>query len=205
MRDLLEWVMVEPPGVPPYVPPGEAAGERRRVLTLLGVDWFVTPRARYAPAWMLVVGLLAGFLASDGHVLEWLVTGVAYGVAIGVGVVWHQVGQVVAGQVTGRPLDGVVFTATLPFQLYSPEEEQPSKVHLVRALGGPAANLALGWVMLILYMLGARHGFVGFLALVNMLYALAAMIPLPTLDGGVVLRELRDWRNDPTEWRVPDR
>ena len=197
--------MVEPPGVPPYVLPGDAAGERRRVLTLLGADWYMTPRARYAAAWMLVVGLLASFLFADGNVLERFVTGLAYGVAIGVSVVCHQIGQLVAGRLTGRPLSGVVFTATFPFQLYPPEEEQPSKVHLMRALGGPMANLGLGWLALILYMFGARHGFVGFLALVNMLYALAAMIPLPTFDGGVVLRELRDWRHDPSEWRIPDR
>jgi Zn-dependent protease len=91
----------------------------------------------------------------------------------------------------GAPLSGVVFTATLAYQLYPEEGDQPSHVHLTRALGGPLAHLLLGLAALLAWSLGGRNRLLGYLAGLNLAFATASMAPIPTMDGGVVLRELR--------------
>ena len=72
--------------------------------------------------------------------------------------------------------------------------DYPSRVHLIRGLGEPASNLILGAVMLGLYVAGNHSHFVLFLAVLNLAFFIVAMAPFPTMHGGVVLTNLREWR-----------
>ena len=85
----------------------------------------------------------------------------------------------------------VVFTATLAYNVYDESREYPSRVHLIRSLGEPAANLILGAVMLGLYLAGNHGHIVLFLAVLNLAFFVIALAPFPTMHGGVVLKHLK--------------
>ncbi len=65
-------------------------------------------------------------------------------------------------------------------------------------LGGPGANLLISILMPPVYLAGERRRFALFLTVVNLAFTLAALTPLPTMDGGAVLHELRNWRASST-------
>jgi Zn-dependent protease len=65
----------------------------------------------------------------------------------------------------------------------------PDRIHLVRSLGGPIMNLILGLLSLII--LGSAHNpALAFFAGANLLIAAIVLLPFPSVDGGVIWREL---------------
>ena len=61
---------------------------------------------------------------------------------------WHQLGHAWAARRTGWPMSGVMFIWVLAASLYPRDEpELPARVHVRRALGGPAASLLLAIAM----------------------------------------------------------
>jgi Zn-dependent protease len=97
-------------------------------------------------------------------------------------------------KMVGAPMRSVIFTATLPYNEVRRVAGISSRVHVIRGLGEPAANLLLGAVMLILYVAGLDSHFVFFLAVLNLAFFVIAMTPLPTMHGGVVLNHLKAWK-----------
>jgi hypothetical protein len=192
---LREWFFSQPPHTPPYVFEDLETEQPRRLLRAFGVDWMASPRAWVAPVWMVVVGIVIGLVAdSPATVDKRFLLGLAYGVLILASILVHYLGGVVAGRLVEAPMCEVVFTATLAYNVYDECREYPSRVHLIRGLGEPAANLILGAVMLGLYVSGNNSHVVFFLAILNLCFFIVAMAPLPTMHGGVVLKNLDAWR-----------
>lgn len=188
-------ILNEPPHSPPYVIENMAHMRPHRLVSVFGINWMATPTALAAPVWIAAVGVIISFIAEVGSsVGERLLAGLAYGLLIGASIIIHQLGGAIAGKVVGAPMRSVIFTASLPYNEYDESREFPSRVHLIRGLGEPAANLLLGAVMLILYVAGLDGHFVLFLAILNLAFFAIAMAPLPTMHGGVVLRHLKAWR-----------
>src|SRR5205823_2012928 len=101
-------------------------------------------------------------------------TGVGYAGLIALSRAGHQVGQTLAGKLAGAPLSGVVFTPTLAYQLYPPDEAQSGRVHLMRALGGPLVHVVLAAGATALLLAGVRTRFVRFFAVLNAAFAAAS-------------------------------
>ena len=189
-----DWLWVPPPHRPPYVVERGSALPGHRLGSLLGAEWYLSPYGWLAPVWVLGLGLLLAQRTRRGQApAATLGRGLSYALLTALSMVWHQVGQIVGGRLVGAPLSGVVFTATLAYQLYPEEGEQPRHVHLARALGGPVAHLALGATALLVWR-RRRTGLAGYLAALNGAFAAASLLPIPAMDGGVVLRELRRGR-----------
>jgi hypothetical protein len=198
MDQIIDRIRAKPPHQPPYVLEDVQAHPPRKLFTWLGVEWLGTSLWWLALVWIMVLGVLLGFLlapASVRRVRQKLRFGLTYGGLIAFSVLTHQVGQVLAGRLAGAPMKGVVFTATLAYHIYADRLEYPSSVHLTRALGGPAANLLLGMGALVASRAPGRHPFARFLAALNLAFSLASLTPLPTMDGGAALYELRHWRS----------
>jgi hypothetical protein len=148
-----------------------------------------------APVWMLTVGIGIGLIAeSHATTGKRLVFGLAYGALIFASILAHYLGGAIAGLGVHAPMRRVVFTSTLAYNVYDESKEYPSRVHLIRGLGEPAANLILGAVMLGLYVAGDHSHLVLFLAVLNLGFFLIAMAPFPTMHGGVLLMHLNSWR-----------
>lgn len=192
LRDL---ILAEPPHAPPYVIENMAKIRPLRLVTLFGVNWMATPTAWVAPVYMAAVGILISLVAQLGAgVGERILNGLAYGLLIGASVIIHQLGGAIAGKLVSAPMRFVIFTATLGYNGYDESREYPSRVHVIRGLGEPAANLLLGVIMLVLYIAGIDSHFVLFLATLNLAFFAVAMAPLPTMHGGVVLKHLKAWK-----------
>lgn len=156
-----------------------------------------TSAAAAAPVWIAAVGIVISFAAQVGSSTgERVVIGLAYGMLMAASIMIHQLGGAVRGALVGGPMRSVIFTATLPYNVYDESREYPSSVHIVRGLSEPAANLLLGAVMLILFVAGLDSHFVLFLAVLNLAFFAIAMTPLPTMHGGVVLKHLRARRRE---------
>jgi hypothetical protein len=182
----------EPPHTPPYVIEDMANVRPRRLFTLLGIQWLATPTAWVAVVWMAALGLVVGLLAEAGSAAGTrLLVGLAYAVLIFASIVVHYLGGALAGRLVDAPMRRVVFTATLAYNVYDEARAYPSRVHLLRSLGEPAANLLLGAVMLGLYLAGNHGHLVLFLAVLNLAFFVIALAPFPTMHGGVVLKYLK--------------
>jgi hypothetical protein len=169
----------------------------RRLLKFLGIDWMATSTAWVAPIWMFALGVVIGFVAeSHANAGKRLLFGLAYGALLFASILVHYLGGAVAGRVVDAPMRRVVFTATLAYNNYDESREFPSRIHLIRGLSEPAANLILGGVMLSLYLAGNHSHFVLFLAILNLAFFIIAMAPFPTMHGGVLLKHLEMWRRD---------
>ena len=112
--------------------------------------------------------------------------------------VLHGLGHVVSGSLAGSPMDELLFTATRDANIYRGDQSGVrGRIHVVRALGGPLANLAAAAA---LFAIGSVAGDAGQPYLtrsvgVNLAFGLGSLLPLPSLDGQILWRELRRrWR-----------
>jgi Zn-dependent protease len=189
---LKDYLFRKPPLPPPYVLDPLAHLRPRRVVRLLGVDWMVSGTAWLAPIWIGGLGIAVSVVAHIGSgTSAALLIGLAFSLLIFGSMIVHQLGGIVAGRLVKAPMLEVVFTGTLAYDIYRESEDYSDVVHVVRGLGGPAANLSLGLIMLAIYFGGFDSPFVLFVGILNVLFCLAAMTPIPTLDGGIVLEHLR--------------
>ncbi|GAC1563551.1 MAG: hypothetical protein NVS2B7_37510 [Herpetosiphon sp.] len=197
MAHIRNWLMVEAPHQPPYVIETADRGATRLLFRFLGVEWRGTSVYWVAPLWVTAVGVLIGVISTPtSRPAQRIRTGCGFAASIALSMIVHQFGQIVAGQVVSAPMQAVVLTSSLPYHLYQDIRPYPSRVHIVRALGGPLANVGLGLLMLAAYNGRRRKGVPRFLALLNLVFAAAALVPVPTMDGGAVLHELRNWRSE---------
>jgi hypothetical protein len=166
----------------------------RRLLRAFGIDWMASPRAWVAPVWIVAVGIVIALVAESHAAADRrLLLGLAYGALILASILVHYLGGAVAGKLVDAPMRQVVFTSTLAYNAYDESREYPSRVHVIRGLGEPAANLILGAVMLGLYLAGTHSHLVLFLAVLNLAFFIIAMAPFPTMHGGVLLKNLKAW------------
>jgi hypothetical protein len=186
----------EPPHAPPYVIENTTRTPPRQLVTVFGIEWMATPTAWISLVWITVVGILLGVATEAGSAGQRIVAGLVYAVLIEASILWHQLGGAVAGKLVGAPMRRVTLTATLAYNEYDESREYPSRIHLIRGLAEPVANLALGAVMLAVYVSGYQSHVVLFLAVLNLAFSVIAMAPLPTMHGGVVLKHLRAWNRD---------
>jgi Zn-dependent protease len=61
-------------------------------------------------------------------------------------------------------------------------------------LDGPTLNLAFGIVAIAIYLFTLDSYFLLLFGIVNLGFGVFTSLPIPSLDGTVNLRELRNWR-----------
>jgi Zn-dependent protease len=168
---------------------------RRTFLHAFGVDWSTTPSG-----WLTIpafgsLGLVAGLLWWDGPLAQKLVVGLLAGLVVLAIQVLHELGHVITARLAGGPMREVRFAAIRPLTLYDDPPNLPNRVHLGRAIGGPAMNLALGLATFPLWS-NAAPGIPSFLlgvfTLVSIAFGLISLLPIPSVDGEVIWRALRE-------------
>jgi hypothetical protein len=114
--------------------------------------------------------------------------------AVEVGIVVHGAGHIVGGLLVRGPMDELLFTATRGINLYSGDQARyRGRVHLGRALGGPLLNLlwaALMFCCLPLFGSGFLADLAASLASTSLFIGAASFLPLPSVDGWVIWREV---------------
>lgn len=131
----------------------------------------------FALGWGWATAVTLGFFAGILHLLSEL---------------WHHLGHSIAARHAGWPMSGILFFWVLAVSLYPPNEPTlPARIHIQRALGGPIGSFSLALVAGILVLLTAGHlkALCIFLFVDNLaVFSLGALLPLPILDGGTLLR-----------------
>lgn len=159
-----------------------------------GVRVSVTPLIWLNP--LIFLGLYLLFHWSDanaGSLTFWIAALISV-VAIDVTTLLHAFGHIFGGKFVKSPMDELLLTATRGVNIYPGEQSRlPSSIHLGRALGGPIFNLLLG-VPLLLQLpsipQGGWYDLILVLASTNLFFGLGALLPLPSVDGQVIWREL---------------
>ena len=98
----------------------------------------------------------------------------------------HSVGHVIAGRAVGAPVEVVLVTSTRDVMVYTqPGTAAPARSRLGRALGGPAANLAAGCVLMLAgHVTEASRIIVA--GWMNVGISVWTLMPVPSLDGWVI-------------------
>ena len=164
---------------------------RRRLFTLWGVPWLATSWAWASIPFFLGLGIALAVIVQTGDSgEERLGMGAAYGVLLLLANTLHSVGHIIGGKLVGHPMNANLVTATRQINIYRGHQGHlPRRVHLGRALGGPLMNLAAGLIALIVGQIVAGQLIDAF-GWINVIIALAAFAPIPTVDGEVIWREL---------------
>ena len=171
------------------------AAHRHQLFTILGVDIVITSRAWIVIPLFAIAGIVISFIfaPTDSFIAEILV-GIVYGLLIFVTNVCHGLGHIISSRMVNAPMKMLVLTATVPLTLYDDTGDLPSRVHVGRSLGGPALNLIVGVLALVVNGAGLNSHFILFFGIANLVFAVLSSMPVPSFDGSVFLRELRDWK-----------
>ncbi len=165
---------------------------QRKLFTLLGVAFRATPLFWVHYVLTLAAGLVLGLAFAPGDTAARLLSGVGYGLLIELAYMLHEIGHILAARACGAPMTANVITATAMINTYTDVQEQPSRVHIIRTLGGPLMNLVVFACALAINASAASH-FLNVFAVANLILA-GAIAPIPSLDGAVIVRELRSWK-----------
>ena len=115
-------------------------------------------------------------------------------IAVEITTVLHAFGHILSGKLVNSAMDELLITSTRDVNLYHGDQHIiPGYVHLVRSLGGPVFNLIVAG-LLSFFVAGVSSGFwSGLLASListNLFFGLGGFLPLPSVDGEVIWREL---------------
>lgn len=165
-----------------------------KMFTFLGVDYYSTPKAWISLPITIIVGIVIALLfAPDEQLQAQVISGIGYGFIIMISSFCHGVGHILSSRLVNAPVTYIIETATVYVIQYDDKIDQPSRVHLARALGGPVFNLLLGIAAIAIYRFALPNHFLLFFGIVNLGFGVFTLLPIPTLDGAVIWRELRNW------------
>lgn len=106
----------------------------------------------------------------------------------------HALGHIVSGTLAGSAMDELLMTATRDANIYRGDQSAVrGRTHVARAIGGPAGNLvaaALAYAAMAAVG-GGIDPWLARLGGVNLLFGLGGLLPIPSVDGEVIWREVR--------------
>jgi Zn-dependent protease len=158
------------------------------LFTIAGTEVTAEPSALFSP--LNVFGLTV-WLSSDSSWPARLRQGLLAVLAYEAASVIHTIGHMISSHRAGAPMDRVHLAAPLPRTLYYNNEVSP-QAHLGRASGGPLASGLAFLVTLGLWPLVSGQSvlaeFLKLSSLINGLLGAGSLLPLPFVDGGVLLK-----------------
>jgi membrane-associated protease RseP (regulator of RpoE activity) len=160
--------------------------EGRRLFSLLGVRYVATRWAWLSPLMMLALGGVVAW-ASAGEATTPVLVGraVLLGMLALLGIAAHGLGHIISSRLIGAPMHSLILTGTVAVTHFEDPRPQPRRVHVLRALGGPIANLALAVASLGAWTLGAGMP-IAFFGIVNASIGVFTLLPIKSLDGAVL-------------------
>ena len=159
-----------------------------------GVGLLVTPLTWLSPFVFFGLHFLLNLLNLQLGLAERLQQSLAFALVVQLATAAHAFGHILSGKLAGGAMDELLITATRDVNIYHGDQGRvPGRVHLARALGGPLFNLLLAAACAPLAPLAAP-GFGQALAAsmvsTNLFFGLGGLLPLPSIDGAVIWREL---------------
>ncbi len=165
--------------------------ELRDVFTVFGTPFKGTKLFWLGIPLYIIFGIVMALVAAPlEDLVAKIVAGVIYGILIVLATYLHTFGHIISSRMVGAPVTYIQLSATVNTAYYADTDELPSRVHIGRSIGGPVINLIVGLIVLAMYSSATNH-YLAFFVFINLLLFSITILPIPTLDGAVILRELR--------------
>jgi Zn-dependent protease len=115
-------------------------------------------------------------------------------IAVEITTVLHAFGHILSGKMVHSAMDELLITTTRDVNLYHGDQSIiPGHIHLVRSLGGPIFNLIVAGVCFGVAPVipsGFWADLMASLIATNLFFGIGSFLPLPSVDGEVIWREL---------------
>jgi hypothetical protein len=161
---------------------------------LWSVRLLVTPITWLGPFVFFSLHFLINLLNFNLSLTDRLYQSLLFTIAVEITTCLHAFGHILSGKMVNSAMDELLITATRDVNLYHGDQNTiPGHVHLMRSLGGPVFNLIVAGLLSILapnVPTGFWSGLVASLISTNLLFGFGGFVPLPSVDGEVIWREL---------------
>jgi Zn-dependent protease len=159
-----------------------------------GVRLLVTPITWLSPFVFFGLHFLVNLLNSSLGLTDRLYQSLLFTIAVEITTVLHALGHIISGKMVNSAMDELLITATRDVNLYHGDQSViPGHIHLIRSLGGPVFNLMVAG-LLSAFAPNAASGFwsalVASLISTNRFFGFGGFLPLPSVDGEVIWREV---------------
>jgi Zn-dependent protease len=159
-----------------------------------GVDLLITPITWLGPFVFFGLHFLINLLNPTLSLADRFYQSLLFTIAVEITTVLHAFGHILSGKMVNSAMDELLITATRDVNLYHGDQSIiPGHIHLIRSLGGPVFNLIVAG-LLSAFTSGMAPGFgsglVASLISTNRFFGFGGLLPLPSVDGEVIWREL---------------
>lgn len=156
------------------------------------VNLLITPITWLGPFVFFGLHFLINLLNTNISLNDRLYQSLLFTIAVEITTALHALGHIISGKLVHSAMDELLITATRDVNLYHGDQSLiPSHVHLVRSLGGPVFNLIVaGLLSLLVIEPGFGSALTTSLISTNRFFGFGGFLPLPSVDGEVIWREL---------------
>ncbi len=159
-----------------------------------GVTLLLTPLTWLGPFVFFGLPLLLNLPNSHLSLADRLYQALLFTIAVEITNVLHAFGHILSGKMVHSAMDELLITATRDVNIYHGDQSLvPGRVHLARSAGGPIFNLFVAGLCSALAPViapGFWSALVASLVSANLFFGFGGFLPLPSVDGDVIWREL---------------
>ena len=159
-----------------------------------GVNLLITPITWLGPLIFFGLHILLHLLDTQLSVMDRLYQALLFTIAVEITTALHAFGHILSGKLVQSAMNDLLITATRDVNLYHGDQSLiPSHIHLARSLGGPLFNLVVAGIGAMFEGLtnpGFSADLLASLISTNLFFGLGGFLPLPSVDGEVIWREL---------------
>lgn len=162
-----------------------------------GIKLSVTPITWLSPIVFFALGVILGTFESRMNLTQTLYHTGVFVIGVEISTLIHALGHILGGKLVRSPMDELLLTATRGVNIYHGDQDAiPGFVHIGRAMGGPILNLLIYGVMMQLLHysgVGFRSDLLAAIASTSLFMGAGGFLPLPSVDGQVIWREVFHW------------
>ena len=169
--------------------------EWRTLFTLLNIPFTVNWDSwQFLPPKFMIGIVVALFAAPVETIPEKILIGILYGILLNFVLLLHIIGHILSSKFVSPAMTEARITPMLIQTRYDRDSNAIAPVvHLTRTIGGVLMNLTMGIVGYFIWQIGNSQFAVFFMA-ANFVLMIFVLLPLPTLDGEVIWREIKNLR-----------
>jgi Zn-dependent protease len=161
-----------------------------------GVDIVITSLVWLGPFLFFALHFVVNLLNLGLSLEQRLSQSLYFTIAVEITTAIHALGHIISGKIVKSPMDELLITALRDVNRYHGDQSRiKSTTHLGRALGGPVINIIVGVICIFLASsipAGFWSNLNASLISVNLFFGLGGFLPLPSVDGAVIWREIKN-------------
>ncbi len=162
-----------------------------------GIELAITPITWLSPIVFFAFGAILATFGPRMTLTQTLYHTGVFVIGVEISTLIHALGHILGGKLVRSPMNELLLTATRGVNIYHGDQAAiRGFVHLGRAMGGPTLNLLVYGVMtqLLLYRgVGFSSDLLAAIASTSCFMGAAGFLPLPSVDGQVIWREVFHW------------